>query len=139
MQKEQRQSRIVTLIGTRRIKKQEELASLLLAEGFHVTQSSISRDLIDLGIVKVGGRYAIPSRPRTQPGVGFTSVTPAGENLIVAKCETGMASAVCVRLDAAKLEGVIGTIAGEDTIFVAVADKNSQRSVIKALLKLFEN
>lgn len=138
MQKEQRQSRIISLIGNRKIRKQDDLASILLKEGFHVTQSSISRDLIDLGIVKVDGRYAIPSKPRTNSGVGFNSVVAAGDNLIVAKCETGMASAVCVRLDSAKINGVVGTIAGEDTIFVAIDEKHHQRSVIKAMLELFE-
>lgn len=139
MQKEQRQSRILELIRTRRIKKQENLADLLTEEGFQVTQSSVSRDLIELGIVKIDGHYSVPAPTRSNSGVGFISLSPAGDNLLVAKTETGMASAVCVRLDNAQLEGIVGTIAGEDTIFIAVADKTAQRSVTKAVLKFFES
>ncbi|MFM8439790.1 MAG: arginine repressor [Acidobacteriota bacterium] len=137
MQKEQRQNRILALISERRIKKQDELAALLSAEGHAVTQSSVSRDLIELGIVKVKGHYATPSSKKISSGVAPVSILPAGDTLLVVKCGVGMASAVCVRLDAANIEGVIGTIAGEDTIFIAIADKKNQRDVMKAVMNLF--
>jgi transcriptional regulator of arginine metabolism len=137
MQKEQRQNRILALISERRIKKQDELAAILSAEGHAVTQSSVSRDLIELGIVKVKGHYATPSSKKISSGVAPASILPAGDTLLVVKCGVGMASAVCVRLDAANIEGVIGTIAGEDTIFIAIADKKNQRDVMKAVMNLF--
>lgn len=137
MQKEQRQNRILALISERRIKKQDELAALLSAEGHAVTQSSVSRDFIELGIVKVKGHYATPSSKKISSGVAPVSILPAGDTLLVVKCGVGMASAVCVRLDAANIEGVIGTIAGEDTIFIAIADKKNQRDVMKAVMNLF--
>jgi transcriptional regulator of arginine metabolism len=137
MQKERRQNRILDLIRDRRIGRQETIAELLLSEGFQVTQSSISRDLIELGIVKVDGRYAIPSRPNNTGAIGLVSLVPAGENLLVAKTESGMASAVCVRIDRAALGGIVGTVAGEDTIFIAVTDRAAQRDVTRAVLAMF--
>src|ERR1051326_1094303 len=124
MQKEQRQTAILKLIAARQIGRQEELAELLEKKGFVVTQSSVSRDLLDLGIVKVHGAYALPKKPRNALAFGLVSLETAGENLIVAKCEAGLASAVAVRIDGAAIDEIVGTIAGDDTIFIAVRDKD---------------
>lgn len=139
MQKEQRQTRILSLISERPIRKQDALAEILLKEGFPVTQSSVSRDLIELGVVKVGGKYAVPSRETGAGGVSLLRAVPAGDNLIVAKTDMGLASAACVRLDGAGIPGIIGTVAGEDTIFIAVADRTAQREVLKAITRLFKS
>ena len=138
MQKEQRQSSILKLIATGKIGRQEELAELLERKKINVTQSSVSRDLDELGIIKVGGFYALPQKPKNAVAFGLLKLETAGENLIVAKCESGLASAVAVRIDAADITEIVGTIAGDDTIFVAVKDRNDQKIVIKRIWETFD-
>jgi len=139
MQKEQRQTTILKLITAREIGRQEELAELLEKKGFSVTQSSVSRDLLELGVVKVGGFYALPQKPKTEMTFGLMSLEIAGENLIVAKTEAGLASACAVRIDAAGIEEIVGTIAGDDTIFIAVRGQKEQKAVLKKVWELFES
>ncbi|MCA1556613.1 MAG: arginine repressor, partial [Acidobacteria bacterium] len=62
----------------------------------------------------------------------------AGDALVVARCEPGLASAVAVQIDGAHLAEIVGTLAGEDTIFIAVAEHKAQRTVIKKIWGLFE-
>ena len=138
MQKEQRQTTILKLIRARQIARQEELTELLEKKGFPVTQSSVSRDLLDLGIIKANGFYALPQKPRNAVAFGLLSLRAAGDNLIVAKCESGLASAVAVRIDSITIEEIIGTIAGDDTIFIAVAGKDEQKAAIRKIWEIFE-
>lgn len=138
MRREQRQTAILKLIDAKRIGRQEELAELLEKKGFSVTQSSVSRDLLDLGIVKIHGHYALPKKPRNAVAFGLLSLDTAGDNLVVAKCEAGLASAVAVRIDDANISEIVGTIAGDDTIFIAVKDKGEQKTVIKKIWEIFE-
>jgi transcriptional regulator of arginine metabolism len=138
MYKEKRQETILNLIRAKNIGKQEELTELLSKAGFAVTQSSVSRDLDELGIVKVNGNYALP-RIENKKVFGLTSLNTAGESLIVAKCESGLASAVAVQIDRAKIAEIVGTIAGDDTIFIAVNDYRAQKKVIKNIWELFES
>jgi transcriptional regulator of arginine metabolism len=138
MQKEERQRAILKLITAGQIGRQEELAELLEKKGFAVTQSSVSRDLLDLGIIKARGYYALPKKPRQALAFGLLSLETAGGNLVVARCEAGLASAVAVRIDAAGISEIVGTIAGDDTIFIAVRDKDEQKTVIKKIWELFE-
>ncbi|HSK71362.1 MAG TPA: hypothetical protein VK892_06680 [Pyrinomonadaceae bacterium] len=138
MQKEKRQNSILSLIRAKRIGTQEELSELLEKKGFSATQSSVSRDLDELGIVKVGGFYAIPEKTET-PVFGLLVLDTAGENLIVARCEAGLASAVAVRIDAARISEIVGTITGDDTIFIAVKDAKAQKSAMKKIWELFES
>ncbi|HEX8735491.1 MAG TPA: hypothetical protein VF721_09225 [Pyrinomonadaceae bacterium] len=138
MQKEQRQTTILKLISARQIGRQEELAELLEKKGFSVTQSSVSRDLLDLGIIKVHGQYTLPRKPRNAVAFGLLSLDTAGDYLIVAKCEPGLASAVAVRIDDAGIDEIVGTIAGDDTIFIAVKNKDEQKGAIKRIWEIFE-
>jgi transcriptional regulator of arginine metabolism len=138
MQKSQRQTTILKLITGKQIGKQEELAELLENKGFSVTQSSVSRDLDELGIIKIGGFYALPRKPRNAVAFGLLKLDTAGENLIVAKCESGLASAVAVRIDGARIEEIVGTIAGDDTIFIAVKDAKAQKAAVKKIWETFE-
>jgi transcriptional regulator of arginine metabolism len=131
MQKDKRQETILNLITETQISKQEELSELLEAKGFAVNQSSVSRDLVELGIVKTHGFYAIPQKTN-YANFGLISLEIAGESLIVAKTEIGFAGAVCVKVDNAK-------IADEDTIFIAVRNQKEQRIVLKKVWELFEN
>jgi len=138
MVKPERQEAILKLIGAMRIERQSELVQVLRDHGFEVTQASVSRDLEELGIVKINGAYSQPERSANSFGIGLIGVEPAGDNLIVAKTYSGLASASAVRIDSARLDEIVGTIAGDDTIFIAVKGPKEQRSVIKRLWELFE-
>jgi transcriptional regulator of arginine metabolism len=136
MLKADRQRAIIEIISTGDVTRQDELSSILLEKGYHVTQASISRDFEELGITKVAGRYSMPRKSFGDSAHEQITLTPAGENLIVAKCYPGLASAMAVRIDAAPIPEIIGTIAGDDTIFIAVPDAVAQRTVIKKILEL---
>jgi transcriptional regulator of arginine metabolism len=138
MLKEKRQQKIRSLIEAKKIGTQEELTELLSKSKFTVTQSSVSRDLEEMGIVKVKGFYALPvTNERTQK-FGLLDLETAGEILIVARTEPGLASAIALRIDRARLADIVGTVAGDDTIFIAVKDAKAQRKVIKNIWETFE-
>ena len=134
--KESRQKKILSLIQAKPIATQEELKALLEQAGVPATQSSVSRDLEELGIVKHRGHYAVP-RANGAAARGLLSLDVAGDNLVIARTEPGLASAVAVEIDRAAISEIVGTLAGEDTIFVAVQDQKTQRTVMKKIWGLF--
>ena len=136
MLKRERQKTILNLIRAKPIRTQELLRAHLERAGVPATQSSVSRDLEELGVVKHHGRYALP-RANGDSARGLVSLDVAGEILIVAKCLPGRASAVAVEIDDAALPEIVGTLAGEDTIFIAVSDQKSQRAARKKIWELF--
>lgn len=137
MQKETRQQKILNLIRARRIGTQEELTSHLERVGVAATQSSVSRDLVELGVVKHNGHYTLPRNSTGARSRGLLSLDAAGDVLVVARCEPGLASAVAVEIDRALIPEIVGTIAGEDTIFIAVAEHKAQRTAMKKIWELF--
>jgi len=137
MIKEKRQQTIRNFIQSQNIGTQDELAEILSNAGFSVTQSSVSRDLDELGIIKANGFYAIPQKEENKD-FGLQTLETAGENLIVAKCEAGLASAACVKIDRERLEEIVGTIAGDDTIFIVVRNHKEQKTVLKKVWEIFE-
>jgi transcriptional regulator of arginine metabolism len=130
MQKSERQKKLLRLIQAKPVGTQEELRALLERSGVPATQSSVSRDLEELGVVKHHGRYTIP-RANGAGARGLLSLDLSGGNLVVARTEPGLASAVAVEIDAAAIPEIVGTIAGEDTIFIAVVDQKAQRVAMK--------
>ena len=138
MEKEKRQQKILSLIQTQNVGTQQELAALLERAGVAATQSSISRDLVELGIVKRNGHYATPQAGGGPTARGLLAVAAAGDNLLVAKCEPGLASAVAVEIDRAHIGEITGTLAGEDTIFVAVPNAKARRAAAKKIWELFQ-
>lgn len=138
MLKTKRQEKILSLIKARRIKSQADLTVQLERAGFYAAQSSISRDLIELGVVKVKGFYALPTTNDKASLHGLLSLDTAGEILIVAKTESGLASAVAVQIDNANIKEIVGTVAGDDTIFIAVKDRKEQRNAIKKIWEIFD-
>ncbi|HKQ53081.1 MAG TPA: hypothetical protein VJT74_11965 [Pyrinomonadaceae bacterium] len=137
MQKETRQQKILSLIRGKRIGTQDELTAHLERAGFPATQSSVSRDLVELGVVKHRGFYALPRSANGAAARGLLSLEVAGDVLVVARCEPGMASAIAVEIDRAMISEIVGTLAGEDTIFIAVREHKAQRAVIKKIWELF--
>ena len=137
MQKAERQVRIRELIRTERFRSQGELTERLVGLGFPATQASVSRDLDDLGVVKVHGVYALPNGSGGGSQFGPVQFQTVGDNLIVAKTLSGLASAITVRIDSASIPGVVGTLAGDDTIFIAVKDRKSQSQALKQVEGVF--
>jgi len=135
MNKRERQQKILGLIQARPIGTQEDLRALLESAGVPATQSSVSRDLEELGVVKHHGHYTLP-RTNGAAARGLLSLDHAGDSLVIARTIPGLASAVAVEIDGAAVPEIVGTIAGEDTIFIAVRD---HRAVIKKVWKLFGN
>jgi len=136
MNKRERQQKILSLIQGKPIGTQEDLRALLERSGAPATQSSVSRDLEELGVVKHHGHYTLP-RTKGAATRGLLSLDHAGDSLVIARTVPGLASAVAVELDAAAIPDVVGTIAGEDTIFIAVRDAKAQRGAVKEIWKLF--
>lgn len=136
MIKRERQKRILNLIRAKRIGTQEELRAELERSGVPATQSSVSRDLDELGVVKHHGFYALP-QANGNAARGLVSLDIAGDVLVIAKCLPGRASAVAVEIDDAAITEIVGTLAGEDTIFIATHDQKSQRAVMKKIWEMF--
>lgn len=139
-QRETRQRLIRSLLVRTRVRSQRELVERLGREGVAATQSSVSRDLRDLGAAKLRGRYALPAaaagpeRQELRDAVSLVrAIRRAGPHLTVVGTAVGAAQAVAVALDRAGWPEVAGTVAGDDTIFVASAGARQQRRVIQQL------
>jgi len=135
--KKDRQAALGEIIRTKRIGNQYGLRRELGRLGIESTQSSISRDLIELNITKLRGVYKFPvvSVDGAKAGV-VLDVDTAGDHLIVVKTPPGHASMLALAVDREKIPGVVGTVAGDDTFFVAVRSAADQRPVIKHIHKL---
>jgi transcriptional regulator of arginine metabolism len=128
--KERRQRAIADLIRANALASQEELAERLVALGYAVTQATISRDLEQIGAVKVRREghlsYALPQQARTPatPPLEavlrqWVSAIDVAMNMVVIKTPPGSAHLIGVALDQSEIPAVVGTICGDDTIFVA--------------------
>jgi transcriptional regulator of arginine metabolism len=141
-----RHLKILEIISTRPIRTQEELAEALSAEGWQVTQSSVSRDITSLKLVKADGAYQRTSRLTADPEhpderrivEGVLAADPAGDALLVLHTPAGEANRVAVAIDRLAWGDVIGTIAGDDTIFLAVKNGPAQQRILRQLRKLAE-
>ncbi len=141
-----RHARIVELIHGTPVRSQTELAALLAADGVQVTQATLSRDLEELGAVKVSGYYLIPEdgRPPLRPNEQaparqlrllrelLTSVDSSG-NIAVLRTPPGAAHYLASALDRSGLTDVVGTIAGDDTILVVARDATGGRDLASKL------
>ena len=142
-----RHLKILELISTRPIRTQEELAEALAAEGWPVTQSSISRDITALRLVKVDGAYrrttrvmAGPAHPDEQRiADSVLTADAAGDALLVLHTPAGEANRVAVAIDRLAWSDVVGTLAGDDTIFLAMKNAGAQRRVLRRLRQLAES
>ena len=145
-----RQQAVRELLRTRRIRTQQELAAALRERGFRVTQATISRDVAELGLVKVqrGGAlvYALPRRPDELEVTAAQRLAELLEDLpfevreagllLVVKTVPGSAHALANALDRAAWAEPVGSIAGDDTVFLAFRDRASLRRVRDRLARL---
>ena len=135
--KQSRQDLMMRLIKEQKVQTQDGLKNLLRKHGFNVTQSSLSRDIAEVGLVKHGGTYALPPRSMSEGRLSIASIASAGPNLVVVKTLIGMAGPVGLTIDNHKIQNVMGTIAGDDTVFVATSVA-SHEPVKKEIKKLFK-
>jgi transcriptional regulator of arginine metabolism len=140
----ERRSAILRILRDERVRGQRELAQLLESAGHRVTQSSISRDLRDLGVIKASGRYLPPTDEPANTQRKFAalaafvrSVAAAGPSLTVLKTTIGAAQSVALAIDKSDWPEVVGTISGDDTIFIATADGRAQSEVVSRLRAVF--
>lgn len=148
--KKRRQERIIEIIKGNVIETQEELCDRLIKEGYNVTQATISRDIRQLKLTKLSmadgrQRYTVYEGQSGELGLkyirvlrdGFVSIDSA-ENMIVIKTVPGMAMAVAAAVDALEIEGIVGSIAGDDTIMCAVKTLKQTPSVMEAIVELLK-
>jgi transcriptional regulator of arginine metabolism len=135
--RETRQRAILDLLRRETVESQGELVALLERRGIPATQSSVSRDLKDLGVARLGGRYLPPSGER-DPGLADVSrflraARPAGPHLTVVLTTAGTAQSVGIAFDRAGWPEIVGTMAGDDTVFVATASEAEQRRFLERI------
>lgn len=149
--KQKRQNEILRLIAEHDIGTQEELALKLRQAGFDVTQATVSRDIRELKLSKVStgdGRQKYVAFHREEGVLGdkYCRVLKEGlssmrmaETLVVVKTVAGMAMAVAAALDAMKMDEIVGTIAGDDTIMMAVRTKADTQLVMEKIEEMIDN
>ena len=149
MARSARQSKILELISTNEIETQEELVSALRAANFDITQATISRDIKELGLIKIlsadtgkykysivdNGEQAVSNKYINVFKEAVISIKTA-QNLSVIKTIKGMAGAICGLIDKLNLDGVMGSVSGDDTVMVILPDLKMAQLATDTLLKL---
>lgn len=151
MARSTRQSKIIEIITNNEIETQEELVSSLCSAGYDVTQATVSRDIKELGLIKIVGetkkyRYAFVGNG---DGVGTNRVASIFKeavmwvkyinNLVIIKTIKGTASAVSNFVDRLGIEHVMGCVNGEDTVMVIVDDQNFVQKISSRLSEILES
>ncbi|WP_129781122.1 arginine repressor [Peristeroidobacter soli] len=139
-----RRAAILRIIGESTVRNQDELVKVLRKEGFEATQSSVSRDLRELRVAKAGDRYILPAQDADTASNPFAAVArfvleikTAGTSLTVLKTTTGTAQSVAVAIDSSEWTEVVGTISGDDTIFIATDEPKDQKKLRERLRGIF--
>ncbi|NOQ25593.1 MAG: hypothetical protein GQ564_09565 [Bacteroidales bacterium] len=143
MNKEKRLNAIKQIISNQKIRSQEELLTLLITQGFELTQATLSRDLkhmkvgripSDLGFTYVISNDFIQSETLHSPvEIGFKSIEFSG-NMAVIKTLPAYSHAVADALDKAEIDEILGTVAGNDTVFIVMSEKTKPNKFIDALV-----
>lgn len=143
--KKKRHERIIDLITQYEVETQEELAALLREEGYEVTQATVSRDIRELKLSKIPNgmgrqKYVAFSGEESHLGDKYGRVLKEGyvsmglaQNLLVLKTVSGMAMAVAAALDAMKIEEVVGCIAGDNTVMMAMRNEQDAQTVMEKI------
>lgn len=144
--KPRRQARILDALRRARVPNQESLRTLLERDGFQVTQGTLSRDLRELGVIKTPEGYAVLGEGGLENGEAarkaldralqeFLVTADAAGQLVVVRTGIGHAQSLAVAMDGAGLEEALGTIAGDDTIFIATKSEREARRLSRTLLE----
>lgn len=146
--KKKRHELILNYIRNNNVSRQDDIIKMLLENGYNVTQATISRDIKELKIIKEHFgkndiRYAVSERIDNDDNYKMifkrsAISADAAMNIIVVKCYSGTANAACIALDSMNLAGLVGTIAGDDTIFVACKDVDATKNIINTINTLLK-
>ncbi|WP_024990451.1 arginine repressor [Segatella albensis] len=153
--KNQRMETLKMLISSQELSTQEEVLQALAKEGFQLTQATLSRDLKQLKVAKAASMngkyvYVLPNEtmykritnPMTAQEMlrtpGFLSINFSG-NMAVIKTRPGYASSIAYNIDNSDFQGILGTIAGDDTIFIVIRQGATQKDILKGLKKIISN
>ena len=135
-----RRRAIAQLLKRNTIVRQTELVQLLRSDGYHATQSSVSRDLKDMGAAKLNSGYSLPERLNADNEQQLTGVAefirdvrPAGPNMLVITTAIGAAQRVALTLDRISWPEIVGTLSGDDTIFIATTGAAQLRRLTSRL------
>ena len=134
-----RQTAILQAVAQEEIATQNDLAAVLKKRGVPATQVSLSRDIAEMGLIKVGGHYKPATAatgaadPELPLRTSLKAVRIAGPNLVVLLCDTSAAQPVGLVIDKLAIPGVVGTIAGDDTVFVAVDSAAASKRLVEFL------
>jgi transcriptional regulator of arginine metabolism len=139
--KKARQGKIIEIVRKNPVRSQQELSDHLKTANVPVTQSTLSRDIQDLGLIKVRGRYqsSVEISPEAASGLlrrtleQYVVHTAISGNMVVIRTSPGNAHSVCVVLDAAQWPEVIGTVAGDDTIFVLAPNNRLGKKILEKI------
>lgn len=137
-----RRAAIRELLERGPVETQQALVDALTGRGIAVTQSSVSRDLRDLGAVKTAAGYELPRHEHggaaelIQVGSLFRGMSPAGAHLLVIKTAIGAAQRVALALDRSDWPEIVGNIGGDDTVFVATTSAGGQRQLLSRLERI---
>ena len=149
--KTRRHAKILELIREKDIDTQEELLRCLREAGYDVTQATVSRDIKELRLIKTlssEGRYHYSTGQESNPGVSTKFLTlfadsilsiEAAGNLLVVKCMTGMAQAVCASIDMLVGNKIMGSVAGDDTILIIMQNETAAIDMCEELKRIFKS
>lgn len=136
--KNRRHDAILEIIAEKPVATQEVLISLLSERGITTTQATLSRDIQQLSLVKQRDengvyRYTLPAAAVAEKNLFEETVLSVdyAMNTIVLKCRAGMAQGTCAAIDSVRHEGIVGTIAGDDTIFILVRSEADAKKLSK--------
>ncbi len=146
--KNRRHAKILEIINDNNIETQDELTLFLNAAGFKATQATVSRDIKELQLVKIltkenvyryeqrdkasSGNNVLSAKSQAVIREGIMNVRVA-QNIVVVKCYTGMAQAVCASIDTLDRTNIVGTLAGDDTIFIVATDNDTALEVVSEI------
>lgn len=146
MSKSLRHQKILELIGSGRVVSQEQLRERLAEQGFDVNQSTLSRDIRELDLVKGAKGWQLPTpdaatipptaRKLENALAAYLQQAIPAQNLVVLKTGPGHAPALAVALDRVPIDGVVGSIAGDDTILLVTPDAETARRIAARLLAM---
>ena len=143
--KANRQKKILEIVSRYTVETQDDLIDRLSVEGYAVTQATVSRDIKQLQLVKIAAengkyKYALPRRDDVASGAKFKNIlrdtavsAQNAENIVVIKTYPGMANAAAAAVDAIVGDAIIGSIAGDDTIFIVVKNDAEAERVTEIL------
>ncbi len=133
---------IRSLLKARAVTTQQEVLKALKRRGQSVDQSTLSRDLTELGVRKIAGRYTLPADeepppPKVDYGGVVLGFLPFGPHTIVLRTTVGQAQPVALAIDAKADPSIVATLAGDDTVFVATKNRKTQTVALRRLATWF--